>query len=74
LRAAGQTSKHGLSNLAPYESFFLGNLNLFRQHKKRSPQVLGKLAGLWRFFKSDLKKHMHKSYKIDPACATAQHG
>lgn len=58
----------------PYESFLLGNLNLFRQHKRRSPQVLGKLAGLWHFLNFYLKKHMHKSYKIDSACVTAQHG
>ena len=33
----------------------------------------GIIPGLWRFFKTNLKKHMHKSYKIAPACAPARH-
>jgi hypothetical protein len=41
------------------------------QRKRRSPQVLGKLAGLWHFFNHYLKKHMRKSY-IATACAVTR--
>jgi hypothetical protein len=42
--------------------------------KNEARKQLDIVSGLWHSLKSNLKKHMHKSYKIDPACATARHG
>lgn len=42
--------------------------------KNEARKQLDIASGLWHSIKSDLKEHMHKSYKIAPACATARHG